>query len=249
MNETHPFPDLEQQIGYRFADPDLLQRALTHPSWRHEQPAPARDNQRLEFLGDGVINLLAAEFVFHDQPDDDEGEMTKRRSALTRDDILAELGRELGLGELLRLGRGEEEHGGRNRASSLADAVEAMFGAVWLDGGTEAAREVFRRVLPALRRILQHPESWSDPKGMLQHFAHRGGRGLPQYRVLSQRGPEHRPEFEVEVRLDGEPCGRGCGPSKREAEKEAARAALSEKTPRAPQDLSRQGETTGPEPS
>lgn len=215
---------LERRLGYRFRRPELLDQALTHRSWAHEQEDPERHYERLEFLGDAVLGLITAEELFREHPDQPEGELSKRKSFLVSRDVLARRGEELGLGELLRLGVGEERSGGREKASLLADAVEAVLGAVYLDGGLEAARQVVSRLFAA---GLARPAAPSlDAKTRLQETVQGRGWPLPVYRLVDTAGPDHDKRFTVEVRLQGESAGVGHGRSKKIAEQEAAAVAL-----------------------
>lgn len=215
---------LEKRLGYRFKAPELLEQALTHRSWAHEREEAVVHYERLEFLGDAVLGLITAEQLYRDHPDLPEGELSKRKSFLVSRDVLARRGEELGLGELLRLGVGEERSGGRAKASLLADAVEAVLGAIYLDGGLDAAR----RALAALFTTgLARPGGGpTDAKTVLQETVQARGWPLPEYQLVDQAGPDHAKRFTVEVRLRGEPAGHGHGRSKKLAEQEAAAVAL-----------------------
>ncbi|HEX2164469.1 MAG TPA: ribonuclease III [Thermoanaerobaculia bacterium] len=215
---------LERRLGYRFRRPELLDQALTHRSWAHEQEDPERHYERLEFLGDAVLGLITAEELFREHPDLPEGELSKRKSFLVSREVLARRGEELGLGELLRLGVGEERSGGREKASLLADAVEAVLGAVYLDGGIAAARQVVSGLFAAGLARPAAPEL--DAKTRLQETVQGRGWPLPVYRLVDTAGPDHDKRFTVEVRLQGEPAGVGRGRSKKIAEQEAAAVAL-----------------------
>jgi ribonuclease III len=214
---------LEKRLGYRFRRPELLEQALTHRSWAHEREA-AEHYERLEFLGDAVLGLIAAEELFRGHPELPEGELSKRKSFLVSREVLARRGEELGLGELLRLGVGEERSGGREKVSLLADAVEAVLGAVYLDGGLDAARTTIAGMFSSgLARPGGGP---TDAKTVLQETVQARGWPLPAYRLVEQAGPDHAKRFTVEVFLRGEPAGRGHGRSKKVAEQEAAAVAL-----------------------
>ncbi len=226
-----PLDRLERRLGYSFRDRSLLALAVTHASYAHEmgrrtgQKMP--DNERLEFLGDAVVNLVAAELLMELMPDADEGRLSRFRARLVSERPLAEAARDLGLGAWLRLGRGESKTGGRDKPSVLADAIEAVAGAVFLDGGLDAARRVLRRLLdPRARRIAQGREAEVDPKTRLQEHLQAQGLPLPHYRVVGREGPEHQAVFHVELRLADGRVFLGKGASKREAEQQAAAACL-----------------------
>jgi ribonuclease-3 len=215
----------EARLGHAFADPALLECAFTHPSWSYENDG-TRGNERLEFLGDAVIDLVVAHLLFEAQPDWHEGELTRARRALVNNRNLAECARELGLGELVRLGRGERRSGGSERTRLLANLFEAVVGALYLDGGVEAATGFLRRTLGrAVESRGELPDQ--DPKTRFQEWSMAIHRVFPSYRTVVDTAVENDPKrFEVEVCVDGEPFGRGIGRTKRAAEQEAARAAL-----------------------
>ncbi len=214
---------LEKQIGYRFKDRQRLQAALTHPSYRYENPEVLSDNQRLEFLGDSVLGLLAADALMQSNAEAPEGELTQLKSALTSGASLARVAAEIGLGGFLLMGRGESAAGGAQRESNLEDALEALIGAIWLDGGLRAVRRFFDR---HIFQALQHAEpALLNPKGTLQEFAQKQGFGIPEYKVLDQSGPDHDSLFTVEVTVSTYGF-RGEGRSRRDAEKDAAAKAV-----------------------
>ena len=218
---------LEQAIGYRFKKKALLQLALTHPSFRYENPETEDDNQRLEYLGDAVLNLVAAEHLFTNNPDAREGDLSKLRSWLTQDRKLAQIGAAIGIPGYLQLGVGEQRNGGAERASNLADAVEAIIGAAWIDGGAKAVGKLFKTVfLPELGELQQVPMP-GNPKGELQEYAQSQGQEIPEYETVETEGPEHERIFTVEVRACGKSWSAQAG-SKREAERLAALRALQE---------------------
>ncbi len=220
---------LEQSIGYRFKKKALLQLAVTHPSFRYEDKDSADDNQRLEYLGDAVLSLIAAEYLFNHNPAAREGDMSKLRSRLTQDRKLAKIGAKIGVSEFLRLGRGEEQNGGAIRASNLADAVEAIIGAAWVDGGARAANKIFKTVfVPELDKLDEAPAQ-SNPKGNLQEYAQSHDGGIPEYETVETAGPEHERVFTVEVTACGK-TWKATASSKREAERQAALMALKELT-------------------
>jgi len=227
MEPTPPggIEKLEQAIGYTFLTRGLLDQAFIHPSARHELNLTA-DNQRMEYLGDAVLGLVAAEYGYHHHAGHDEGRLTMLRSALASTSSLAETARALGLGALLVLGRGEESSGGREKESNLADALEAVIGACYLDGGLGAARRVFEALFqPAIERIDQLiPED--NPKGRLQEWAQQRGLSCPVYTVLEEEGPSHQRRYTVEVRVGTFPAALGNGSAKRIAEAAAARTLM-----------------------
>jgi ribonuclease-3 len=216
---------LELAIGYRFKKKSLLELALTHPSFRYENPTTEDDNQRLEYLGDAVLSLIAAEHLFKNNPDAREGDMSTLRSRLTQDRKLAQIGGTIGISEVLLLGRGEEKNGGAERASNLADAVEAIIGAAWIDGGSRAAHRIFKKIfLPELGELEDAPVT-SNPKGELQEYAQSHGQDIPEYETIETAGPEHDRVFTIEVTACGQTWKSSAG-SKREAERQAAKKAL-----------------------
>ncbi len=216
---------LEQAIGYRFKKKALLELALTHPSFRYENPETKDDNQRLEYLGDAVLGLISAEHLFNNNPTAREGDMSQLRSRLTQDRKLAQIGAFAGISEFMKLGRGERKNGGAQRASNLADAVEAILGAAWIDGGARAANKIFKTVfLPELADMQDAPAK-GNPKGDLQEYAQSHGFGVPVYETVETAGPEHDRVFTVEVAACGKTHKASAG-SKREAERRAALHAL-----------------------
>ena len=221
------YKTLEQAIGYRFRKKALLELAVTHPSFRYEDHETDDDNQRLEYLGDAVLSLIAAEHLFHTQPAAREGDLSKLRSRLTQDRTLARIGASIGISQFMRLGRGEERNGGAERASNLADAVEAIIGAAWIDGGSRAANKIFKKVFLSELEELQGTPVKGNPKGALQEYAQSRNHGIPEYETIGTAGPEHDRVFTVEVRACGQSWQASAG-SKREAERPAAQLALAE---------------------
>lgn len=214
---------VEKTIGYRFKKKDLLEAALTHPSFRYENPEVSVDNQRLEFLGDSVLGLLAADALTRNHPDAAEGELTQMKSALASGAALAQTATKLDLGIYLLMGRGETANGGAERESNLEDALEALLGAIWLDGGLKAARKFFDRHI--FQTLATSEPALLNPKGTLQEYAQKNGFEIPEYRVIDESGPDHDRRFEVEVTVSM--LGfRGEGRSRREAEKAAAEKAI-----------------------
>ena len=217
---------LQTRLGYSFRHEELLRLALTHPSIAHDQGAPGQHNQRLEFLGDAVLQLALTRELYERFPDFDEGPLTKARAKLVNRRALAVHGRALGLGELLIVSRGEELNGGRERPSALADAYEALVGAIFLDGGFDVAREFILREFQAGFGHLSVIPILENPKGELQEFLQARSTEAPQYHVVSATGPDHDRVFECTVHHAGAELARGSGKSKKTAESEAALAAL-----------------------
>jgi ribonuclease-3 len=217
---------LQDRLGYVFRDRALLQLALTHPSVAHEHNAALETNQRLEFLGDAVLQLVLTRELYEKFPAFDEGPLTKARAKLVNRRTLAERARHLAIGEHLIVSRGEELHGGRERPSALADTYEALLGAIFLDGGFEAARDfILREFQAAFGGLLVIP-ILENPKGELQELLQVVSPEAPQYHVVSATGPDHDRIFECTVHHAGAELARGQGKSKKAAESEAALAAL-----------------------
>ena len=217
---------LVERLGHAFADPALLERALTHSSVGDGASRARRDNERQEFLGDRVLGLLVAEHLLLSDPDASEGDIAPRLNALVSREACASVARRLELGPALRLSAGETRTGGRDKTSILAGAVEALIAAVYEDGGLEAARAVFARVWPPEFDRLAVAARPKDSKTELQEWALARGRPLPAYRVAGREGPEHRPVFTVTVAVQGVEPASGQGGSRQAAEKAAARALL-----------------------
>jgi ribonuclease-3 len=221
-----PYRELEKLLGYRFRKRALLELALTHPTHRFEKDPAGGDNQRLEFLGDAVLGLLIAELLYRELPGAQEGEMTSLRGQLTRTETLGRLGAAVNLGPFLRLGRGESLSGGASRASTLADALEAVIGAAYLDRGLEGARKLVRHVFGAEAiRLCQEPPP-SNPKGELQELLQVTRHASPRYHLLRREGPAHAQRFTVGVYLGEELLAQAEGANKQSAEREAATLAL-----------------------
>lgn len=215
-----------EKLHYRFVDSSLLERALTHPSYGQKDPA-AKSNQRLEFLGDAVLGMVLADWLFRDLPHEREGNLTRYRSALVKGEQLTVLAREIQLGEHLRMGDAEAAHGGRERASILEDAFEAIIGAVYLDGGIEAAAMVIRHLYGDLNKRLETVLYEHNPKGRLQELLQpRIGNDGIEYKIRDETGPDHCKQFAVDVWFDSGCQGTGTGSSKKIAEEAAARDAL-----------------------
>ena len=214
---------LETALGYHFQSRALLERALTHASTRTEKK-PAEDNERLEFLGDRVLGLSIAELLLELDPAASEGALARRFNRLVRKDACALIARNLDLGTALKVSASEEESGGRDKDTILADAVEALLAAIFHEAGFPAVREVVRRLWAPLLTGL--PETASDPKSALQEWAQGQGKALPVYVEMSREGPDHAPRFTTEVRINGLKPIRGIGANKRAAEQAAATALL-----------------------
>ena len=227
---------LEDRLGYRFNDPDLLTHALTHRSWcaEHEDEP---SNERLEFLGDAVLQLVVTNYLFGRFPSLPEGHLAKTRAAVVSASALAEVGAALGLGAGLRLGKGEDASGGREKASILADATEAVIGAIYLDGGIEPSATLVIAELEAdIEKAALLPGS-ADYKTRLQETAASDGFGPPHYGIVVS-GPEHDKRFQATVTVGGDVLGTGKGTSKKEAEQRAAQAAWeSQQTREGPHDV------------
>ncbi|MCS1407144.1 MAG: Ribonuclease 3 [Verrucomicrobia subdivision 3 bacterium] len=213
-------------LEYRFQDQDLLKLALTHPSVVQEDEGFSQHNQRLEFLGDAVLQVIITHDLYENFPDAGEGPLTKARARLVNRRSLAVHARRLGLGEYLRISRGEEMSGGRDRQSALGDAFEALVGAIYLDSGFDAAYRLIRRLFqPELSEIELIP-SFDNPKGELQEILQAQSSTPPQYQLEAVSGPDHDRQFVCAVYHNGRELGRGIGKSKKEAEGQAALTAL-----------------------
>ena len=226
---SSPHRDLEKRIGYKFRKTAYLDMALLHPSALNEKPAGGaarQTNQRLEFLGDAVLGLLAAEMLYENHGDAAEGELTRMRSSLANTKTLAEVAARIDIGPSLVLGKGEENSGGRSRESNLADAMEAVLGAVFLDGGIKSVRAVFLKHFAGLSGAAPGPVARENPKGRLQEWTQAALKHSPEYRVVSDEGPPHARTFVVEVSAGTRVLARGQGSSKRAAEADAAARAL-----------------------
>jgi ribonuclease-3 len=222
------FDGLQRRIGYRFRDRGLLEHALTHKSRAAEDASGGvADNESLEFLGDAVLGLVVADLLFRTYPNYTEGQKSKIKAAVVSTYSLARHAEQMGLGEHLLLGRGEEKTGGRFKQALLADAYEALIAAIYLDGGVEAAAAFLTREMQdAIEVGASQTIVGLDYKSALQERLQALGRPLPEYRLAGQAGPDHRKVFSVEVVVDGEVLGTASGKAKKEAEQEAARLAL-----------------------
>jgi ribonuclease-3 len=220
--------ELAQRMGYRFRDPALLKRAVTHPSYLQDHPETSESNQRLEFLGDAVLQLIITQALFELFPTEREGVLSKRRAALANGVFLAGLAREIGLDACLLLGASEESTGGRDRTGALEDAFEALIGATYLDSDLDTVRKIVLKLYGDLPERLSGVEEEENPKGRLQELIQpvHGNQAL-RYEVLRTEGEDHAREYEVAVYLLDRKLGMGRGSSKKHAEEAAAREALS----------------------
>lgn len=222
-----PWQSLESRLEYHFQHLALLQEALTHKSYGNEVADPGvRDNERLEFLGDAVLGLLVSQLLMDRLPHAREGELSRLRSGVVNETALARVARTLDLGTHLRLGRGEDQGGGRQKDSILADALEALLAALYLDGGLEVARRFVETHFQEVLQEVIRRGGITDFKTALQEFCQNQGLALPRYEVVGTRGPDHQKVFEVALWIEENCLGRGEGRSKKEAEQVAARAAL-----------------------
>lgn len=210
----------EDNIGYKFKNKDLLKLALTHSSYANETKGHTQYNERLEFLGDAVLQLVTSEKLYTENPDMPEGKMSKKRASLVCEEALAVYSKQIEMGSFLLLGKGEESTGGRERPSILADAFEAVIGAIFLDGGIESAKPFILRFLNDTDLHLQ------DFKTVLQEIIQKNPGERLSYVVVGENGPDHDKSFTVEVHLNSNPIGKGVGRSKKQAEQQAAKEAL-----------------------
>ncbi len=216
--------ELEKQIGYQFRDYSLLCRAMMHSSYTNEKHLPKfQCNERLEFLGDAVLELVSSEFLFLENPKISEGELTKTRAGMVCEPSLAFCARDINLGNYLLLGRGEEATGGRERDSITSDAMEALIGAIYLDGGFTNAKEFIHRFILS---DLEHKKLFFDSKTILQEIVQADMGESISYRLVGEEGPDHNKSFHVEVCIGERCCGAGKGRTKKAAEQEAAYQAI-----------------------
>lgn len=220
-----PLHTLQQRLGYTFCDQELLQMALTHPSCAQEDTQIAT-NQRLEFLGDAILGFILADTLYHSRPDDREGALTKARSALARGKHLSVLARQLGIAEALRMSQAELDQGGNLRTAALEDALEAVIGAIYLDGGLEAARQSTLHCFGDIEQVLAQTQSRTNAKGQLQEHLQAQGLPTPEYRLTATDGPPHERCYTIEVWFQGQWHGTGTGSSIKAAEEAAAAKAL-----------------------
>lgn len=221
--------ELEHVLGYSFGDQRILMTALTHRSFLHENPDKAKDyNERLEFLGDSVLGFVIVEYLYLVDSSLSESTMAKAKSYLVKESVLSEVAASLSLGKYLRLGKGEESSGGRTKKSLLADAAEAVFGAVYLDGGYESARRIILKLFQGRIDSVLASGEFHDFKTELQEKTQLLYGAIPEYRIVKQEGEEHNKTFTVDVYINGRKFGTGFGKSKKKAETDAARRALGE---------------------
>lgn len=226
-NQAHEAPaELAERLGLEFSDMLLLSRALTHRSYLNEHNEALEDNERLEFLGDAVLDFAVGAWLYHQFPEMPEGDLTRMRSALVYTEQLANFAREIRLGDAMRLGRGEAQAGGRVRSALLCDTFEALIGALYLDGGITAVERFIHPILETAADDIIINRKNEDPKSLLQEWAQSQGYQAPQYYTRNAYGPDHSKVFEVEVIIGGEIYASGSGPSKQVAAKDAAHKAL-----------------------
>lgn len=224
--EPSPYAVLEDKLAYRFRDASLIETALTHRSWMNEtQDGSRTDNERLEFLGDAVLALVSSDLLMKRFPEQPEGELSKARAAIVNEAGLARIAEALALGQWIFLGRGEEQAGGRQKRSLLANAFEALVGAVYLDGGFRAAFAMAARLIEPFLADIPTAAS-KDYKSRLQELAQAKLQMAPSYLVLSEHGPDHAKTFEVAIIIGDKEYGRAFGRSKKEAQQNAAEQAL-----------------------
>jgi ribonuclease-3 len=220
---------IRQQSGEAIGNLALLRRALTHRSFSNEQPEVAHlDNERLEFLGDAILDFLAGDYLFRHYPEMQEGELTDLRAALVRTETLAELGEDLDLGRFIYLGKGEDASGGRSRPAILCDTFEAVVGALYLDRGLHAVRKLFEQMIDGRVEQVLAADTARDPKNLLQELTQYHYQVAPRYSVVDESGPDHAKVFTVEVSVGDRVVGSGIGSSKQKATQEAARVALAD---------------------
>ncbi len=216
---------LESRLNYKFNNIELLKKALIHSSYANEVRGNTCSNERLEFLGDSVLSIIVAEHIYQKYPNMPEGELTRMRASLVCEKSLCAFSRELGIGEYLKLGKGEDKNGGRERDSILADAFEAVLAAIYLDGGISFAKKF---ILNTVLRDLKHidDEKFKDYKTTLQEIIQRNPEESVTYILVTETGPDHNKQFTVEVHLNSNVIGKGVGKSKKQAEQMAAKQAL-----------------------
>jgi ribonuclease-3 len=220
-----PLSDIQQRIYHQFKDQELLERALTHKSYANENRVLAH-NERLEFLGDAVLGLVISEYLMKACPDSTEGDLSRLRAAVVSEPALAAIAREIGLGSYLLLGKGEEQTGGRDKDSLLANCLEALIASIYLDAGNTAVEAFVIRFFEEIIKRACASRSTLDYKTELQELCQERLKQLPEYRIVSETGPDHQKQFEVELSVKRRVYGRGVGKSKKEAEQRAAKEAL-----------------------
>jgi ribonuclease-3 len=218
--------DFAERVDLPFNDILLLGRALTHRSYLNEHPEAIEDNERLEFLGDAVLDYVVGLWLYNRFPEMAEGDLTRLRAALVKTDKLASFGNEIGIGKAIRLGRGEEENGGRSRKAMLCGAFEAIMGALSLDKGIDEVEVFMSQFLEVAAKKIILEQTDKDPKSRLQEIIQSDGNPAPLYHVVAEEGPDHAKTFEVEVVVNGKVIGHGAGKSKHDASMDAAKNAL-----------------------
>ncbi len=232
MNQTQGLPapesplEFSERVGIELSDLRLLSRALTHRSYLNENSDALEDNERLEFLGDAVLDFLVGAWLYNRFPEMSEGQLTRMRSALVRTEQLAEFAVQINLGAAMRLGRGEAESGGRQRPALLCATFEALVGAIYLGAGISEVHRFVEPFLDGIAHRIYASGGLQDPKSRLQEWTQAQGYGAPKYHTVSESGPDHDKVFEVEVMVNGKIFGKGSGHSKQTAAKAAARQAL-----------------------
>ena len=219
--------DLERCIGYRFRNKVLLNQALTHKSFANEKhKLKLEDNERLEFLGDSVLGLVMSRLLYEDFPDQDEGVLTRYKSQLVSGATLGRIAKYLNMGDFLLLGKGEEASGGRRHVSNILCAVEALIGAIYLDGDLKAASRFIKKVFHLEIQLVREGKGSKDYKSALQQIALKKFKATPSYKIISEIGPDHKKHFIVEALIQGKRYGIGSGPNKKTAEQSSAKEAL-----------------------
>lgn len=241
------FSELERILGYRFQNSDFLVTALSHRSYVNSQRSDKKleSNERMEFLGDAVLNIVVTDYLFHEYPDKEEGRMSKMKSLVVSSRVLGLCADDWKLGDFILISRSEEKSGGRKRLSILADAYEAVIGAVYLDGGLEAARKLIHSSLMKIMDEVLDDEELANYKSKLLEYTQSRGMGIPSYDVLQETGPEHQKSFVVGVYVQNQEMGRGTGNSKKSAEQAGARVALTNMN--ADQGKAAEGSARGPD--
>jgi ribonuclease-3 len=224
--KTNTYQSLYQKLSYHFVNEDLVKQALTHRSLTRGHVKKTKTNERLEFLGDAVLGMVVTDALFHQFPQATEGELTKAKSVIVSRDKLAKQARKINLGDYLYLGKGEEQSGGRNRDSNLANAFEALLGAMYLDGGLEVIQSYIRNhLLDDIEKLLT-TKFHNNYKSWLLEYIQSQGKPYPEYDLLEVEGPDHQKKFTVSVRVNRDILGKGTGASKKRAEQAAARNAI-----------------------
>ncbi len=220
-----PLSDIQQRIGYQFENQELLERALTHKSYANENRLAAH-NERLEFLGDAVLSLIISEYLMNACPTSSEGDLSRLRAAVVSEPALASIARDIDLGNYLLLGRGEEQTGGRDKDSLLANCLEALIASIYLDANNTAVEQFVIRFFEGLIKKTCASRNTLDYKTEVQELCQDRLKQLPEYRIAAETGPDHLKQFTIELTIKGEVYGRGIGKNKKEAEQRAAKEAL-----------------------